>query len=121
VCEQMEVVKYRILCFLKVDPFSYDLNFVSNTTAAVRLAIRYIQCCAEKEKAISSYYYHQEACARLVDLRESCNQYRCFRTDEDVDRWIEQEETTKLEPQSLGLFVYPGQSSVDGRRLPKTW
>jgi molybdenum cofactor sulfurtransferase len=117
----MEVVKYRILCFLKVDPFSYDLIFVPNVTAAVQFAIGCIQCYAAKEKAISSYYYHEGMCEKLVDLRESCNQYRCFRTDEEVDRWIDQEETTKLEPQSLGLFVYPGQSSVDGRRLPKSW
>jgi molybdenum cofactor sulfurtransferase len=117
----MEVIKYRILCFLKVDPFSYDLVFVANAAAAVRFAIECIQNHATNNKAMLSYYYHEATCGTLVELRKYCNQYRCFKTDQEVNRWIAEEENDRFEPQSLGLFVYPGQSSLDGRRLPKSW
>jgi len=119
--DRVKVVKFQVLRFLKVNPDIFDLAFVSKATAAVQLAVEYFQDYAADEKALFSYYYHKETGGALVRLRECSDQYRCFKTDEEVDQWIEGDEKAKLEPQSLGLFVYPGQSSFDGRRLPRSW
>jgi len=119
--DRVKVVKFQVLRFLQVNPDIFDLAFVSEATAAVQLAIECFQEYAADEKALFSYYYHKETGGALARLRESSDQYRCFQTDEEVDRWIDGDEKAKLEPQSSGLFVYSGQSSFDGRRLPRGW
>jgi molybdenum cofactor sulfurtransferase len=74
--------------------------------------------------------YHKDAHTSLVGVRElTKGTHRCFRSDEEVEGWLEenkinfelsnhQNETRLSGP---GLFAYPGQSNMTGRRLSLSW
>lgn len=47
--------------------------------------------------------------------------HRCFTSDEEVDIWINSGGLGGPRARQLGLFAYPGQSNMTGRRLPLTW
>jgi len=73
------------------------------------------------------YGYHKDAHSSLVGVREVTNgAHRCFQTDQEVNDWINRREswrTSIRRPKKgqLGLFAYPGQSNMTGRRLPLDW
>jgi len=47
--------------------------------------------------------------------------HRCFTSDEEVDIWINSGGLGGPRARQLGLFAYPGQSNMTGRRLPLNW
>ena len=79
---------------------------------------------SEKEEEQPFWYgYHRDAHTSIVGIRESMScAHTCFRNDEEVDAWLK-EGNNKIGPRSgqLGLFAYPGQSNMTGRRLPLDW
>jgi len=141
-----------VLEFFKADPEVFDLVFVANATAAIKLVGECFHDCALSQKKAFWYGYHNDAHTSLVGAREYSNVSRCFKDDENVDAWIEgggmdgrwhesgiegglrnkQEDGNEdgnengsgngngneRSPAQLGLFAYPGQSNMTGRRLP---
>lgn len=97
------------------------------------------------------YGYHREAHTSLVGVRELVGparrdhhhrhhqrqqqhqyqpreQHRCFEGDAEVEAWLRgsPDGTADADPSAgristLGLFAYPGQSNLTGRRLPLSW
>lgn len=67
------------------------------------------------------YGYHKDAHTSLVGIRESTKLHRCFTSDEEVDIWINSGGLGGPRARQLGLFAYPGQSNMTGRRLPLNW
>lgn len=67
------------------------------------------------------YGYHKDAHTSIVGLREGTRTHRCFRSDREVDLWIEARGLGGAQPRDIGLFAYPGQSNMTGRRLPLDW
>ena len=124
---KIEEVRLRALQFFNASPDDFDLVFVQNATAAIKLVTEIIQSHSEKEGGFW-YAYHGDAHTSLVGIREVAKAgYACFSRDEDVENWIHSEAYHNDEKGTHGrtaptrLFAYPGQSNMTGRRLPLSW
>ena len=125
----IESTRLQALTFFKADPEHFDLIFVANATAAIKLVM---DCLSDhSQKAVSWYRYHADSHTSLVGVRETTGgSYGCFKSDKEVDDWIHSRHAQKLNEHILqdastergvGLFAYPGQSNMTGRRLPLSW
>lgn len=119
-------IRERALRFFGADPKHFDLVFVANATAGVKLVAEAFRDLGEKTpKGRFWYGYHSEVHNSVLGIRQLCDgQYRCFVNDEEVDGWLasqKRESSHNSTISELGLFAYPGQSNLSGRRLPKTW
>ncbi|KAM0493320.1 hypothetical protein ACHAP8_009349 [Fusarium lateritium] len=124
--EMVDSIRAKTLDFLGADPEHFDLVFVANATAAIKLVADAFRDLGEKTPTKGFWYgCHREAHTSLIGIRAlAAGDYHCFDDDESVDEWISRPfscQTQKGKPPSLGLFAYPGQSNLSGRRLPKTW
>ena len=118
-----------MLEFFKADPQHFDLIFVANATAAIKLVADGMRgTCNSGENVGFWYGYHAAAHTSLVGLREvAAAGSRCFISDEEVENWLSgaqrrsaPDTPDRLKTQS-GLFAYPAQSNMNGRRLPLDW
>ncbi|KAK3995503.1 pyridoxal phosphate-dependent transferase [Cladorrhinum sp. PSN332] len=136
----VDSVRVKTLQFLGADPAHFDLIFTANATAAIKLVADSFRDLAEQTRSGSFWYgYHRDAHTSLVGVRElttskrSANlqsQSRCFRDDEEVEAWLslsdrdrDRDRDSELEEEEsaggkLGLFAWPAQSNLTGRRLP---
>ncbi|KAL8870574.1 MAG: hypothetical protein Q9174_003414 [Haloplaca sp. 1 TL-2023] len=122
--DSVETARSRMLAFFRADPEHFDLVFVANATAAIKVV-------ADGFRGSTSdhgfwYGYHADAHTSLVGLRELAPAgSRCFSSDNEVEEWINQGvlsgTLSKSTCRSLGLFAFPAQSNMNGRRLPLTW
>lgn len=111
-----------MLSFFRADPEYFDLIFVANATAAIKLV-------ADGLRDEDTWCgYHADSHTSLVGLREIASAgSRCFFSDAEVDEWLSAgagfpgEETGGNCSTSWGLFAYPAQSNMNGRRLPLDW
>ncbi|KEQ71474.1 PLP-dependent transferase [Aureobasidium namibiae CBS 147.97] len=112
---QVQDVRLQLLRFFDANPDDFDLVFVANATAGIKLVADALR---EHESGFW-YGYHRDAHTSLVGMRELAEEHLCFREDKEVEDWIEygpQDTQTRL-----GLFAYPAQSNMNGRRLPLNW
>lgn len=109
----VEDVRLRALRLFNASPADFDLVFVANATAGMKLvgeALREAQGGFE-------FAYCVEAHTSLVGLREGAGEARCLGSDQEVWRavkgqgWGNGERRTRL----LG---FAAQSNMNGRRLP---
>jgi molybdenum cofactor sulfurtransferase len=125
--DMVDDVRERALRFFGANPKHYDLVFVANATAGIKLVADAFRDLAEKTRTGSFWYgYHKEAHTSIVGVRELCNgDHHCFETDDDVASWLENPANTRVVHRrnltGLGLIAYPGQSNLNGRRLPLVW
>lgn len=115
---RIEDIRLRVLDFFKADPAAFDVVFVANATAGIKLVMEAFR--AYRHGFV--YGYHQEGHTSLVGVRQCALASRCL-DDADVDRWllgidslVEEELDSPLQ-----LFAYPAQSNLTGRRLPLSW
>jgi molybdenum cofactor sulfurtransferase len=110
-------IRLRALRFFSADPEDFDLVFVANATAAIKLV-------ADAFRDSSSqgfwYGYYVDAHTSLVGARELAKMgHKCFTTSDEVEQWISQLGTEQTNfPR---LFAYPAQSNLNGRRSPIEW
>lgn len=131
----VDSVRVEALRFLGADPDHFDLVFVSNATAGIKLVADSFRDLAEQTRSGSFWYgYHKDCHTSLVGVRELTHGHsHCFESDDEVAGWLADPEQP-LQGQShkrgheqmprrngLGLFAYPGQSNMTGRRLPLSW
>lgn len=115
---RVEDVRLRVLQFFNADPDHFDLVFVANATMGIKLIM---ECFREQEDGFW-YGYHKDAHTSLVGVREATKgQHRCFESDNDVEEWLDEGTNALPGDNSLGLFAYPAQSNMNGRRLPLRW
>lgn len=124
--EMVDGVRAKALEFFGADPEHFDLVFVQNATAAIKLVADGFRDLGEKTPAKNFWYgYHRESHTSLVGIRElTKGEYHCFEDDNDVERWLSNPthgEARRSKSTGLGLIAYPGQSNLSGRRLPKDW
>ena len=122
----IESTRARALAFFKADPKYFDLIFVANATAAIKLVMDCIS--NHSRKAASWYSYHVDSHTSLVGVREAVGKSsRCFKSDKEVDDWTHSrrsqmfQEGILKDPSNddrISLFAYPAQSNMNGRRLP---
>jgi len=118
---RIDAIREKALRFFNADPEQWDLVFTANATAAIKTVV---ECFRDKGACTNTpfwYGYHKDAHSSLVGARELASMHRCFVTDDEVDIWINNEEPDEPRPRQLGLFAYPGQSNMTGRRLPLDW
>ncbi len=117
---RIEDVRLRVLDFFKADPDEFDLVFVANATAGIKMVMEGFR---EHEGGFW-YGYHRDSHTSLVGVRETARAgYHCFRNDMEVEEWLgglDPTESIGVED-ALGLFAYPAQSNMNGRRLPLSW
>ncbi|OCL13832.1 PLP-dependent transferase [Glonium stellatum] len=129
--DRVDEIRIRALHFFNADPDHFDLIFVSNATAAIKLvaeSFRDYPLLSENKRSKGFWYgYHRDAHTSLVGVREITHgSHWCFRDDEEVNQWIHRSKNgakVKIGPLKgqIGLFAFPGQSNMTGRRLPMTW
>ena len=125
----IESTRIQALTFFKADPEHFDLIFVANATAAIKLVM---DCMFNHSRNAASWYgYHADSHTSLVGIREAAGgSYECFKSDKEVDEWICSRRSQNVQKRILqdssvdegvALFAYPAQSNMNGRRLPLNW
>jgi molybdenum cofactor sulfurtransferase len=127
--QRVEDVRSKVLRFFKADPEDFDLVFVANATAAIKIVVDAFR---DAGPPGLWYGYHKDSHTSLVGIRQVAAQSRCFVSDKDVEDWLDEEYVTQPDTQpvtqpgesftaSLSLFAYPAQSNMNGHRLPMDW
>lgn len=124
--DMVDGTRAKALAFLGADPEQYDLVFVANATAAIKLVAEAFRDLGLKTPTENFWYgYHKEAHTSIIGIRElAASDYRCFEDDGEVGQWISSPvdgRSRQSKSTGLGLFAYPGQSNLSGRRLPMDW
>ncbi|KAF5001403.1 hypothetical protein FGRMN_1072 [Fusarium graminum] len=116
---RVEDARMNLLTFFGADPADYDVVFVANATAGVKLVVD-----AMRTQPNGFFYaYHQASHTSLVGVREEAITSTSI-DDDEVSSWSNgrypfQDITTTSPP--LTLFAYPAQSHMDGKRYPLSW
>jgi molybdenum cofactor sulfurtransferase len=129
---RIDEVREQALRFFGADPEEFDLIFVANATAAIKLVMDGFRDYRKRGSGMTPkfmqkwtkrsfhYYYHRDSHTSLVGLREFSSKQYCFHDDAEVEAWINKPGPVGAS-MPLTLFAYPGQSNMNGRRLPLTW
>ena len=117
--QRIDNVRLRVLRLFHADPASFDIVFVANATAAIKLVAEALAD-SECERGGFWFGYHRDAHTSLIGVRElAARGSRCFGTDAEVGEWMDS--GLKEEEKGVQLFAYPAQSNMNGRRLPLEW
>lgn len=123
--EMVDRVRAKTLEFFGADAEHYDLVFVANATAGVKLVAEAFRDLGQQTASKSFWYgYHSEVHSSILGVREMTDgKYHCFGTDAEVESWLDGagKDIGQKGRSSLSLFAYPGQSNLSGRRLSKSW
>ncbi|KAF1739006.1 Molybdenum cofactor sulfurase [Beauveria bassiana] len=114
--DQVDDVRLRLLEFFNANPDEYDLVFVANATAGIKLVLDGLR----SVPGGFSHIYHQACHTSLVGVREEAKRSICV-NDEQVERWINGDILIENDESSTTLFSYSAQSHMDGRRYPLSW
>ncbi|KAJ9651080.1 hypothetical protein H2198_009634 [Neophaeococcomyces mojaviensis] len=115
---RVDDIRVKVLNFFHASPEDFDVVFVANATAAIKLVVE-----AFRDHRSGFWYgYHADSHTSLVGCRELATKgSRCFEDDQSVREWISAlQQDTRLTG-DLSIFAYPGQSNMTGRRLPLEW
>lgn len=115
---RVDDARLRLLQMFRADPEEFDVVFVANATAGVKLLLEAFR----DQPGGFAYSYHRECHTSLVGVRELATHHQCFSSDTEVEQWLghkPRQEGTEQSP--MGLFAYPAQSNMNGRRLPLDW
>ncbi|KAJ3572770.1 hypothetical protein NPX13_g4938 [Xylaria arbuscula] len=114
---RIENIRHRVLQFFNADPAGFDLIFVANTTAGIKIVSDTFRGFPEG----FNYLYHSASHTSLVGVRQEARHSLCLDTD-GVVACIERGELDCIDCHSRPLlFAYPAQSNMDGRRYPLDW
>lgn len=115
--QRADDIRVRVLRFFNADPNEFDLVFVANATAGIKLVAESMRDC---ENGGFWYGYHIDSHTSLVGVRELAQMgYQCFQSEEEMELLIR--DMTGNQPKAPGLIAYPAQSNLTGRRLPIRW
>ncbi|KAI9829508.1 MAG: hypothetical protein M1819_006328 [Sarea resinae] len=116
--QSIENIRLRVLRFFNADPDDFDVVFVANATAGIKLVTEGFR----NQKNGFRYSYHRDAHTSLIGVREEATSHVCFESDQDVERWLSDEGPEDTgQTDDVGLFAFPAQSNMNGRRLPLEW
>lgn len=102
---------------------SYDANGFDAATAAIRHVVGCFSDYCQASHCGFWYGYHRDSHTSLVGPRETASQVAYFQSDAEVEEWLQgSNDVARLDrDNSIGLFAFPGQSNLTGRRLPLNW
>lgn len=115
---RIEDTRLRALQFVNADPAEFDLIFVANATAGIKLVAEALRAAPEG----FDYAYHQSAHTSLVGVREEARASICL-DDAAVEEWLAGTTPINREAESADtiLFAYAAQSNMNGQRYPLNW
>ena len=117
--KRIDDVRLQILRLFNANPDQFDVVFTANATAGIKLVME-----SFKEHTNGFWYgYHNDSHTSLVGVREAAKVgHKCL-TSHEVEIWLDGGKIADGAPADaqLGLFAYPAQSNMDGRRLPLNW
>jgi molybdenum cofactor sulfurtransferase len=111
--QRVEAVRLKLLKYCNASPKHFDVVFVANATAAVKLV-------AEAFRDLPAgfdYAYHQDCHNSLVGIRQLARDSRCITSEHDLSEWLKDKKMPAWR-RRWRLFAFPGQSNLTGRRLP---
>ena len=117
--KRIEDIRVQVLSFFNADPEIFDIVFVSNATAAIKLVA---ECFRDRPDGFW-YRYHRDSHTSLIGLREVATRgHDCFESA-DMDAWLDGKDELRasFRADGLGLIGYPAQSNLNGHRLPLDW
>jgi molybdenum cofactor sulfurtransferase len=114
---RIEDIRLRVLRFFNADPAEFDLVFVANATAGIKLVADALRAAPDG----FDYAYHQASHTSLIGVREEARNSLCL-DDREVGDWLGGSCPFENESEDRPvLFAYPAQSNMDGRRYPLSW
>lgn len=115
---RIDDIRLRALQFFNADPAEFDLVFIANATAGIKLVADAFRASAEG----FVYAYHQASHTSIVGVREEARNSLCLST-EYVANWIRGDvyPFEDFDAELPILFAYPAQSNMDGSRYPLAW
>lgn len=115
---RIEDIRLRLLSFFNADPETYDLVFVPNATAGVKLVVEGLRSLPRGY----AYAHHQACHTSLVGIREEAVQSECL-DDGACHEWLNGKDVFRDSEHSplTTLFAYSAQSHMDGKRYPLSW
>ncbi|KAL6250271.1 hypothetical protein RBB50_002572 [Rhinocladiella similis] len=116
---RIDDVRLSVLRFFNASPDDFDVIFVANATAAIKLVAD-----AFRDSNDGFHYrYHAESHTSVVGVRELATRTsRCCRDDDEVEQWLTCLDQPDQDFDQIPiLFGYPAQSNMTGRRLTLRW
>lgn len=109
--ERVNSARQLILDLFKADRDLFDVVFVANATAGIKLVAEGFNASAEEFR----FTYLEDVHTSLIGITglASCSG-KCL-SESEVDKWLKETDT------GSGLFAYPAQSNFNGRRFPLEW
>jgi molybdenum cofactor sulfurtransferase len=114
---RIEDARMRLLQMFGADPEEFDVVFVANATAGIKLVMDAFRDCENG----FWYGYYRDSHTSLVGLREVAREHTCLGSETEVDQWIQSTDQESGPPPRARLFAFPAQSNLNGRRLPLAW
>ncbi|KAL0475722.1 molybdenum cofactor sulfurase [Neurospora intermedia] len=116
--QRIQDIRLRALQFFNADPADFDLVFVANATAGIKLVTDAMRCLPTG----FDYVYQQASHTSLVGVREEAKSSVCLDTRQ-VEDWLSGSYpfADNEDEERPILFAYPAQSNMDGRRFPLSW
>ncbi|PTU21151.1 hypothetical protein P175DRAFT_0479927, partial [Aspergillus ochraceoroseus IBT 24754] len=132
---RVQEARKHVLEFFKASPDHFDIVFVLNATSAMKLVVEAFISHETGSTSPSLWYgYHVDSHTSAIGIRQLASAgHHCFASDNAVDRWLEtgslvaggqnggSSSPAASRVSQIGLFAYPGQSNMTGRRLPLNW
>lgn len=109
----MTAIRELILRYFNADPKLFDVIFVANATAGMKLVADGFSGSPNGFR----YKYLRDAHTSLVGISGLAQESECL-SEAQVAAWLE---GPTLEQDIPGLFAYPAQSNFNGRRFPLGW
>ncbi|KAM5356076.1 hypothetical protein ACJ41O_002722 [Fusarium nematophilum] len=117
---RIEDARMNLLTFFGADPAEYDVVFVANATAGVKLVVDAMRA----QPQGFSYTYHQACHTSLIGAREEAVDSSSI-DDDALASWLEGRspfmDSSRLPSSTTTIFAYSAQSHMDGKRYPLTW
>jgi molybdenum cofactor sulfurtransferase len=115
--QRIDDIRLRVLRFFNADPDEFDLVFVANATAGIKLVAESLR---DSDHRGFWYGYHIDAHTSLIGVRELAEMgYQCFQSDDEMETGIS--DLAASQSKAPRLIAYPAQSNMNGRRLPIRW
>jgi molybdenum cofactor sulfurtransferase len=114
--KRIESIRLQLLGLFNADPEEFDLVFVANATAGIKLV-------GDAFRDVDGGFWfghHAASHTSIVGLRELAVASKCFGSNGDVETWLDTGNANE-EPQRTKLFAYPAQSNMNGTRFPLDW
>ncbi|KAL2199277.1 pyridoxal phosphate-dependent transferase [Corynascus similis CBS 632.67] len=114
---RIEDIRLRVLSFFNADPAEFDLVFVANATAGIKLIADALRAAPDG----FDYAYHQASHTSLIGVREEARNSLCI-DDDQVEEWLCRGRLFGHDRDDRPvLFAYPAQSNMNGQRYPLSW